>query len=231
MNKKTLTGFIVTIIIGLGMAFLGYALIKDNLDFAKTAQKTTAEVTRMDRTFRNGARNNVYVTYSADGKVYEELLGNYPSQSSFAMGKKIEILYDPLQPEKINQASLFNLLGGESLILLFGIIIILSAVIPLIKRTARNTSNGKLKKSGQMVMADICGVNDTNHIRNGVRGRFIICQCLDGEERYEFKSEKIFMDVAGVIERLGLKQLPVYCNVINREKYFIDLSVLSEDKK
>ena len=227
LNKVLNRTQFIFLIIGAGLIIGGFFLVRSTLIFTKTAIEAPAEITRLEKYIDSDGDTayDVYVKYTVNGKEYEAELPYY--SSGMYKGKKITILYDSGNPGKIKPASFFGLYFGAGIFFILGISFSYIGASPFI-RIARYR---KLKKYYQMVMADIISVVKGNVYQNNVQCRYVLCQWVDGGNRYEFKSRRLYMDAEAVIERLGLKQLPVYYGDYRMKKYYVDISVFFEEKQ
>jgi len=119
-----IAGCVFTIILGAG-----------NLGKLKAYPKTEAEITRITTTYSGeDTEYEVIVKYTVDGKEYERELGSY--QSSFREGKKIEIAYNPENPNEILQ----NSKTSNVLVIVVGSIAGLAGVGMLLRRFFRGSA-------------------------------------------------------------------------------------------
>lgn len=102
MSRKTT--LIIAIVFGVLLFAIGIYL-----SFFQTRgyARTTAIIDRIEETWRGTDADGsdeydyeVWVTYSAEGKTYSGELDTY--NSSYKVGKRIRIYYDPENPEKIH---------------------------------------------------------------------------------------------------------------------------------
>ncbi len=132
MPKKI---FAVIVLIAGGILFLvlGISGLKEIASFPQTA----ATVTNVEREWvPNGDGSDteqvtIRVSYTVDGKQYEEELQN--AKSSLQKGDQIQVYYDPQKPEYVSGATK----GMSMLLIAFGVLCLLGSVILGVKTVLR----------------------------------------------------------------------------------------------
>ena len=172
-------------------------------------EKTTAVITRIDeeRVWSAADETNeidytVYVTYTVDGKEYNEILGSYAP--GYKAGKELEVLYDPADPTRVSTASVgFSLY----LILLCAILLGVAVFTILRNRNQRRAVKASEKEEGApqplfrpsrqrsgerevYFLTDLGTPKGTCHIEDDGRNRLYEAVCdkfsLAGDSLYTF---------------------------------------------
>lgn len=213
---------------GFGLVMGGYIHLGRNralVNLAKSSGSiTTAEVSNViDYSLSHKAKEKkfaIFVRYNVNGREYEGQLGGERRlyEKGLPVGGEITIYYDPGNPELFAYDDTFT---GKSMMVV-GLIIFLGAIIPLGIFMANSLSSKRLINSGELVMVEINNITYSGGFVNGEAGRVIIC----GWDGRTFKSRAVYLDAAAEIKRLGLKQLPVYIDRNNPDKYYMDTSSL-----
>lgn len=107
MKERKLENLIWIIFAGIGAIFvvIGFVMF-DNIFTYTNKVDTVGTITEISpyRNTNHDRDYRVYVSYTAEGKEYESILGGY--SSSFYEGKEIEIYYDKDNPNEIGAKSL-----------------------------------------------------------------------------------------------------------------------------
>lgn len=226
MNKifKIIGGIFA--VLGLFFLLLGIIFYIKDVEFKKTAIKTTGTITEIVYDSSGESSSVVYVKFSVQGKTYEGKINYYTS--SMYEGKSIVIYYDPSNPNNFQgeEASIvlliFAILGG--VFFLVGIIFILIVTLKNIKRKKVINYNYKIN-------ASIIGVTiNQTAIINGRHPYVLEANCMsptDGK-LYIFKSDYLFQDVSPIIQQFNMTTIPVYVNPNNYNEYVMDIEQIKK---
>jgi len=207
-----------------GIAFLVAGMVSFSFinNFKENAIEHTAIITDIHR--NRGADSDettVYVEYFVEGKKYEQQLDFY--SSGMSVGDEVKIYYNPDNPNKIQSDStiifsiMFLGMGG----LFFSI-----AFILVLGKVKEKANKRRMLETGRVIYADISEVvlNLRYHV-NDKHPYVIHCKWYDNVTgvEYLFKSGNIWGDPNQIIEQKQLTKLPVYVDLNNPKKYYMDL--------
>ena len=123
---------IVLVIALIGLGLIGFG-VYSQFFAGKGYVETTAKITRIDKTFTGYDNDNieqyeyeVYVSYTVDGKEYNEKSDYY--SPSYTEGQEIKISHDPSNPSKMLADSGkfgYFMIGGGVLTLIIGAVVLL----------------------------------------------------------------------------------------------------------
>ena len=227
-NKLENLIWIIFAIIGVVFVIIGLVVFGTIFNYENKVETigTITEIssyrkTNHDRTYE------VYVSYTVEGKKYESKLNSY--SSSFYEGKKIDIYYDKDNPNKIGVKSL------DLLFLIFpgiGLIFLIIGGTGILVKVKKRKLEKSLKENGELIYANyVETVLNTSYRVNGKHPYNVICEWnnpLDNK-KYIFKSKNIWVNPKNIIEERNIKQFPIYIDRNNKEKYVIDVDVLTEN--
>ena len=190
--------------------------------------KDKVEVTGIiDAISPQGEGECTYISYMVDGNEYISKLNLY--SSNFYEGKEIKIYYDKNNPDKIGVKtfdSLIFIIPGVGLI--FFLVGGIGLLVPIIK----TKKNERLKKNGTLVYATYTEtVYNMVYSVNGAHPYNIICEwnnSVDGK-KYLLRSGNLWFDPTRIIEEKQINEFPVYINLNNKKKYFIDTNILTDN--
>lgn len=217
--------YFIFLIMGLAFLIVGIAICSDIFNY-DNKEITTAKIVDITskRDSDGDVSYNTIVSYTVNGRKYESFLNAYAS--SYYEGKDIEIYYDKNNPLKIGTKTtdLLSLMFPG-----FGLIFFCVGAIPLIISEKRKILNKRLVNEGTRIYANFVeaernmsySVNDYNPYR-------IICEWDNPSDskKYLFKSENIWFDPNDTISEYSMDVFPVYVDMEDMDKYFIDISEL-----
>jgi len=209
-------------LIGLGMILIGIITVYNHFNFKKTAIETTAVIKDIQKS--GSGRNKthtVYIEYTADGTVYNEVLGYY--SSGMRVGKEITIMYDPANPKEITLESEVRFLV-IMLLALGGLFFAIGGGL-ITYRKRQDKHKNELLNNGRVIEAkiqDVCF--NTRYSVRGVHPYIIYCHYVDayGKE-YIFQSENIWYNVKYIITEKNIETLNVHIDKSNMNKYYVSL--------
>ena len=217
--------FFVFLIMGLAFLITGIAICFNIFNY-DNKEMTTARIVAIitDRDYDGDVSHDTIVSYTVDGREYESNLNAY--SGTYYEGKDIEIYYDknnPLQISTKTKDLLFLMFPG------FGLIFFCVGAIPLIISEKKKLLNKRLVNEGTRINTTFveAELNTSYHV-NGNNPYRIICEWnnpSDGK-KYLFKSENIWFDPNETISENNMNTFPVYVDMEDMKKYYIDVSDL-----
>lgn len=207
---------------GLLFAVIGVFVTINTFNYENTAE-TTAVITDIER-YRDSDGDtsyDVWVEYMVDGNVYEAELNVYAS--SFRVGKEIDIYYDIYDYGRVGVKSL------DFIVLLFPVMGLLFFVIGLFGLTSgmrRKKKENGLRQTGQRINANyVETIYNTSYSVNGRHPYIIVCEWDNPSDykKYIFKSKNLWENPEYIINERGITTFPVYINMNNMKKYFMDI--------
>ena len=230
MKKNKYENFIWTVFfcIGLFIVILGLIIFFVVFNIPNKVE-TKGTITKIYSSINHEGKNKqeVYISYTVDGKEYESKFNGY--SSTFYEGKEINIYYDQKNPSRIGIPSL-NLL-----FLIFpcvGLIFLIIGGVGLFINIRRNIIIKKLKENGKLVYANyVESVLNTFLDINGRHPYNVICEWNNPEDnkKYIFKSPNLWLNPEILITDKKITSTPVYINLKNIKQYYVDITSLTED--
>ncbi len=221
---KHIETFIFSIFFTLGMLFvvIGLALFVPAYSRQQEYIPAKAEITQIY--FAEKDDHTVIVQYTVNDTVYTSELNFY--SSSFSVGQEIDILYSPENPQKIaakNSALLFLILPG------IGAVFVLLGFGGLFVKIRRIFLRKQLLECGEKIYADFIEITTNWHYSVNHRHPYnVICRWQNPADGriHTFKSENLWDYPQHLTENTEI-QIPVYLDIFNIKKYYMDLSELS----
>lgn len=188
--------FGIFLAVGIGLLAGSFAMFKSTSDFKKIADEVSARIIRIEEYYDsdNDLRQRVYVTYSYNGTVYDDVPINFYSSSMFE-GKEITLLCDPEHPKRLREASVVDFAG--LILLIMGLAFSLVGGIPIALSIKKSVQAKQLLKSGYVLQAVVDRVEfNTNYSVNGRHPYVIYCNYRDEykDVTYLFKSDNLWTD-------------------------------------
>ena len=217
MGQKTASNLIWILFISIGLIFLvsGIFIVKNAFDYSDCID-TTGTIVDFER-------NNPVVEYTANGKTYQSRLN--VTSSSYKIGNKIDIYYKKSNNYEIGSKSL------NYLWLLFPGLGLIFTILGIVLRLTLFKGDGykkKLIENGNLVYAEYIETNiNTSFTLNGKSPYNIICKAMINNEEVELHSENIWYDPIDIIEQKNITKFPVYVDINNPKKYYMDISSLN----
>lgn len=215
--------FAVFAIVGIGMLIGGVFFLKSSLEFKKIAKETTATISEIrTSTDREGdVHHSVYVTYKVNGEEYEDRPLNFYSSSMY-QGKKLTILYDPDNPNRIGSES--NTTFTAALLMGMGVIFGSVGIVPLLLKAKKSRKRNRLRENGKILHAKVVNMDiNRSYSVNGRHPYYIICEYQDEYacKTYRFKSDNIWQEVA--LDSMDEQYIDVYVNPADFSQYTVDV--------
>ena len=188
--------FGIFLAVGIGLLAGSFAMFKSTSDFKKIAEEVPAKIIRIEDYYDSDdeLHHRVYVTYSYNGTVYDNVPINFYSSSMFE-GKEITLLCDPEHPKRLREASMVDIAG---LMLLFmGLVFSLVGGIPIALSIKKSVQSKQLLKSGYVLHAVVDRLEfNTSYYVNGRHPYVIYCNYRDEykDVTYLFKSDNLWTD-------------------------------------
>lgn len=118
----------------------------------------------------------------------------------------------------------------ESYMLFGGIICTILGIIMKVSSSSRNSKISDLKSSGKLVYATNLRVWKNYYW--GVDKRhwcYLFCDFEDPvtHQKYEFRSDKLWVDIEPIIAEKKINKIPVYIDSKNSKNYFVDVDELT----
>lgn len=219
---KHVETFVFSFFVAFGMLFMivGLCLFIPEYSKQQQYQPITAEIT--DIRPRGNDDYTVLVSYTVDEAVYTQPLNMY--SSSYYIGKKIDILYSPENPNEItskNFAAISLIFPGIGF--LFAGIGFIGFYVRIRKKNMRR----RLTEYGERIYADFAEVSQNLYYSVNGRHPFqVICRWKNpaDDQIYTFKSENIWEYPAFDASQ----QIPIYIDTFNLKKYYIALDEISQ---
>lgn len=216
-------------ILGIVLLAVGVLLLTSGIKFGKNAVEIQAVITDI-QTYRSGddTHHSVWVEYEYDGKVYKDVQLNEYS-SGMRRGKKITLLVDPENPERVSTKFGTVLAGG--LLILMGVIFFCVGFIPTVVWIKKSRLRKKLIAEGRFIYAKVESiVHDTSLRVNGSSPYVVYCTYQD-EYRgvmYRFKSGNIWKNPEYFLQPGS--DIRIYVNGEDYSKYYVDVESMLENK-
>lgn len=188
--------FGIFLAVGIGLLAGSFAMFKNASDFKKIAEEVPAKIIRIEDYYDSDdeLHHRVYVTYSYNGTVYDDVPINFYSSNMFE-GKEITLLCDPEHPKRLREASVVDLAG--LMLLIMGLAFSLVGGIPIFFSIMKSIQEKQLLKSGYVLHAVVDRVEfNTNYSVNGRHPYVIYCNYRDEYKdiTYLFKSDNLWTD-------------------------------------
>lgn len=222
-EKFTLLFFSIFGIIGLFLLIGGIFWTISGLKFKKNAVSIPAVITDIEsyRDSDGDTHHNVYVSYSYEGKQYDDIpLSEY--SSSMYIGKEISLLCDPDHPGRVQTN--FGIYFGSGMLLFMGTVFFLVGFIPLTCSFTGKTRKKKLLSSGHFLDATVEQVClNTGYSVNGQNPYVLYCTYRDDYKdiTYRFKSENLWTNPDFLFPEGSTVR--VYVNPTDYSKYYVDV--------
>ena len=236
MNKKTLIGGIIFFIIGAGVLIGDSYIIKNTLSFLNNSEKTEGIVTDIVQSRSSDSGNYMYspeVSFvDNSGKTISFTSNISSSVPTYRIGEKIPVIYNKENSQEAKINTLFQLWFGPALMTVLGIIFFLIGFFTLIKQIKKSTLKKELLSRGTKISVKVTSIESPD-IRSGFsyggnipnKTYQIVAQWLNPTDNkmYVFKSDDLTYNPESIILN---KEIFVYIDPINPQKYYIDISTL-----
>ena len=222
--KKIYDYLIGIIFLAIGIIFLGITVFMNNSDkeFIKHAYKTIGTIENIDIDYGiDDTDYDVYVSYKDISGNIHRGRSDY-SSSSMRVGDKITVYYDKENPDKfrVKKEDYLNyiFIGMSGLFIILGGVLSINPII-------QTQKGNKLMKNGIKLTATISSVLLNNRYQVNGRSPYIInVSFMYQDLLYEARSKNIWYDVELIIKNNNIKELPIYIEINNPKKYYLDTS-------
>lgn len=229
-KKSPLTLFyLIFLIVGIALLVAGIVVLHSELRFQKNAVKIQAVITDI-QTYRGReeTRHAVFVEYEYDGEIYKDIrLNEYNNRMS--RGKKVTILVDPEDPQRISTEFGTILAGG--MIILMGVIFSCVAIIPFILGIKKSSQQKQLIAGGRSIFAKVESITQNKSYKVNGRSPYIVYCTYEDEYKgvvYRFKSANIWENPEYCIQPGS--DIRVYVNGEDFSKYYVDVESMIENR-
>ena len=206
----------VLMITGVALFFIEGKIFRDN------AVKTDAYVINIvDR----GEDRDVFVEFYVDGEIYSGRLGG--GIYHINIGDEVTVYYDPDNPARF-RATMFLL--PMIIVGSIGFIFLAVGIGILIGIRAKNKKDKRIKDYNYMVMASIVEVTvNHNLVVNGKNPQIIEASYHNpiDNKHYMFKSENIWHNIMPVVDKMYIKEVPVYVNPRDFSEYVVNIDSIT----
>lgn len=219
---------VIFFFIGVLMIIAGIVMFAGAKKFEASAEKTIAVITDID-TYTTGSgddrttHHDVYIEYRVDRQVYNGTLDYY--SSSMYVGKEIEVMYNPADPNDVRGSKNFTWLIPAFIGLIFGAV---GGGIFLANVTAGG-KNKKLMENGERVTGTITDIITVTNVRINHRHPFKAeVEVIDPYtgEKYLYSSKQVLDDIHYMVG----SAVDVYVDHDDKSKYYVDLDSVAADE-
>jgi hypothetical protein len=165
-----------------------------------------------------------YRTYSGAERTYQSSVSSSPPR--FAVGDRVDVLFDPGNPADVRIRSFLDLWFGPTLLGGLGSIFGAIGAGMLLVRWASGRRAAELRLRGRRVLAKLQSIErNTSLAVNGAHPWRIVCQWIDPATGmlHLFKSENLWFDPT---PHVHAGELTVFVDPRNPRRYVVDVSFL-----
>lgn len=195
-NSAPFLVFLIFTLAGCGMLIGGFIILKNSLQFRKTAVEVTGTITSISshRDSDGDAHHSAWVSYSYNGQHFDNVpLGFY--SSNMYEGKDTILLVDPENPGHMKSKS------GDTftciILLAMGAVFAAVGIIPLVRSLTLSQKAKKLVETGRQLHAVVEYTDVNRSVSYNGRHPFIVfCTYRDpgSDVTYRFKSKNLMHD-------------------------------------
>ena len=222
----------IFILVGVSLLIGSYFIYQNNKSFVSEAILTEGTVVDLQRTRSSDSNSYHYrpvVLFTIKtGESIEFISSTGSNPASYTKGEKVEVLYDPSDPQSARIKEFFSLWGTTVILGSMGAVFFLIGGIMLIVTRLKNRTEQYLKQYGTPIETKFQSVILTKRLEVNGRNPFCILsqwQNPSTSEVHVFKSNNIWYDPTDYIKD---RSIIVYIKTNNPKKYFMDLSFLPE---
>ena len=225
LDNRTLSriGVVIGFIIGLVLIAIGITGI---ILFSDKSNKTVTTAT-VSKVVGNGKHADIYIKYDVHGKEYETKINSY--FSNWRVGKQLEIYYETDKPS--NAVSKFHGDYNGFIFLALGGFAVISSIYFMKRASKRSLS--MLRDTGMLINAEYVKTEmNIYSASHGVNPYNIYCRWTDPQDGvvYDFCSFDIWKNPEKIITERNIKTIPVYVDADNKKRYFVDTSIIIDEK-
>lgn len=214
----------IFLIVGVVLIVVGIVSQISTSKFLKTAIKADAKITNIitSRDIDGDLNHDVYVSFIADGKVYEGRLSEYSSK--MYIGGSTTIYYNPDNPNNFIGS------GGKLLgyiFITFGLVFTSIAIFIMYRFAKKNREKFRLQEEGICLPSKITSIHkDLSFTFNGKSPDVIECSCEYNGKIYTFISEHIWSNAKSICESKNITELEVLVDPEDFSKYYVNIEPL-----
>lgn len=148
------------------------------------------------------------------------------SSPTYSVGEKVEIFYEPNEPEHAKINSFMSLYFFPTILGVMGGVMILGKLAMMLFRRLGKKKETDLLQQGRPVQAKVQGIEKSTSLNmNGRNSYHIIAHWRDASSNalHVFKSKNIWFNPEDYIDR---EEVTVYVDKSNVKKYHMDISFL-----
>jgi hypothetical protein len=215
--------------LGLAMlagALLWYQSVKSFVSAASVAQGTVAELVRSQSGSDSPTYRPVVRFIAANGQAVEFTSSAGSNPPSHSRGEKIEVLYQPSDPQNAKINGFFPLWGGSLIVGGLGTVFFLVGAGIWLFTRLKGQRDEYLRAHGMPVQTKFQCVEVNRSLEiNGSHPFRVVTQWQNPatSELHIFKSNNLWFDPSDHIKR---QQITVFIAADNPQKYLVDLSFL-----
>lgn len=254
MSKtKTLLVGIIFLLIGVGILTGDFFVIKSTMTFLSNSEKAEGSVIDIVKS-RSSDGDYMYrpeISFiDTTGQTITFTSSISSSMPSYQVGEKVSVLYDKSNSQSAKINTFFQLWFGPIIMTVLGVIFFLTGLLILIKQKRKLALKNELLSRGTKISAKVISIETINPARQfdnsalrplstlafGSRRSYnyrpniqttyqIIAQWLNttDNQMYIFKSDDLTYNPESVVSG---KDIDVYIDPINPQKYYMDISTL-----
>ncbi|PUZ23824.1 Protein of unknown function [Chitinophaga costaii] len=233
-NRSVILVFNIFLIIGL--LFLGGALfIYFHVhSFKASAVKTTGVVedllSKSGGSSASSSHTTTYkpvIRYTDNAGATHHYVSNFSSNPpAYKVGESVDVYFDPKHPDDPTLGGWSEYFGAMVLGALGFVFSMVGGIAQVVTRLRRSGAES-LKQKGQLVQADLVGVEINPYVMvNRIHPYVIRCAWKDPLTgiTHSFKSGNVWSDPSAVLAQQ--KKLDVYIDGNNPKKYYVDIAFL-----
>ena len=226
----------------LGIILCGVALLMYNSTstFKNNSIKTSGTITSVDSYISTSSskssssrnkKTKMYtpiVSFKDDKGTIHEITSNTSSSTYPTLNERIDVYYNPANPNDSKIGTFMNLWGGVVIFFFLGGLFLFFGILFFIITIKNKNRKNYLKQNGYPIETDFQKVNINQAISmNGKNPYKIISQWQDPQtsKLYIFESDDIWFDPSSFIVN---DKINVLIDKNNPKKYYVDLSFLPE---
>lgn len=233
MGKTIRLIAVVMALVGAGMLAGSAALALRTRAFLARAEGAAGTVTRLERSESTDSDNRRSVYYYPyvrfelpSGEVHEFRGGTGSNPPAWAIGERVDVLYDPARPAEARIRGFSSLWLGSVILGGLGLLFALVGGGIFGVRWLGARRAGALRQGGTRVQAVFQSVERNEALKvNGRSPWRVVCQWIDPATRklHVFESENLWYDPTPHIQA---KEIAVFIEPGNPRRYLVDLSFL-----
>jgi hypothetical protein len=120
--------FVVILVVGIAATFVGFYLISDTVGLLNRSLKATATVTELKYN-SDGLASPVLQFSNDQGFIVTTKLNEAQKPPAYAVGDKVEIIYDENNPNNVRVNSLFGIWLAPTLMSILGVVFLSTGFI------------------------------------------------------------------------------------------------------